>query len=180
MDTVAFRKKKGRSGANVAYPITSRRARPQKPSLSRYAYSLHRMISSGVMNADLRSALFATLDALNKGDLELAYELSAVKSYIVSEIDPKDTENHFQEESKANEKIFGRDIYSIMDSLHHDIAMRIDKIPSGATIFTSTGVGGMPLISGKGPARRKHPVIEKMEQEHERIEREAREVRTRY
>lgn len=134
---------------------------------------LKKVLEKGKISPDLRRAVKATLTAYKKKDYALAYELSAVKSLIATKEEgsklPK--RHHFHEQSSINQKVLGRDVYSIMDEIHFKLAMAQNRIPSGMTVLESRGVGRSPRIREKGKPIRKHPVISLMEHERASIRR---------
>lgn len=124
---------------------------------------MNEILEKGRMSPKLRAAINSIITALRNNDIELAYELSAVKSYISGVIDPKDKEHHFQEDYEYNRKVFGEDIYVFLDGLHHDLAWEVDKLPSGTMIMTAE------RKIEKGRSKRKHPIVAMMEEEHRKI-----------
>jgi hypothetical protein len=128
--------------------------------------TLARILKKGIMNPLLRVALTDSLDALKAGDLNLAYQLTACKSYISGVLNPKDNRHAFQEDSEANVKTLGEDIYSLVDNLHHDIAFAINAMPSGMMVMSNKGVESM---KSSGP----HHVVVAMREEQARIIRES-------
>lgn len=126
---------------------------------------LNRFLKKGRMSKDLRYAVQELILALRENDLELAYELSAVKSLITGEIGFMGSA--FGEDMDYNKKVFGKDLYCYLDFLHYDLALAVDRMPSGAMILTTEGAikKGRPIV--------KHPVIRTMEKEHRMIREEA-------
>src|SRR5207249_5094468 len=123
----------------------------------------------GKVSPDLAGAIVATRDALKDKNLDLAYELSSVKSFVTGRIDPTDMEHHFQEDRDANAKILrGSSVYSELDGLHHDLAWEVDKMPSGMVVMSANG------MAEKGQAMISHPTIRLINQERDVIERRAR------
>ena len=114
------------------------------------------------MKNNLKKAVEETVKALNKGDIELAYELTAVKSFVSGEINPT---HNFTEDADYNYSILGkRDVYSILDYIHHELAHMAGKMPSGMMAFTSSGE-----TYQKGKPKKKHPIIVMMEKERAKI-----------
>lgn len=95
------------------------------------------------MSPLLRTALEDSLEALKAGNLNLAYQLSACKSFIVGVIDPEDSKNAFQEDQDANEKLLRDSIYHLVDVIHHELAWKLDQLPSGAALMSSQGMTTM-------------------------------------
>jgi len=135
--------------------------------------SLDAILKHGQISEDLRTAILELKDALEKKDYDLAYEISAVKSFVTGGIDEKDEKNHFQENSDYNEQNLGRNIYSYLDALHHKVAFNLmeknpDIIPSGAMVVSREG------IRQKGAIPQTSPTLKKMHSEQKEIEEEAK------
>ena len=114
------------------------------------------------MSDALTKAIIEVKDALAKNDIELAYEVSAVKSYIAGE--RAGSENHFTEETEYNRSVLGgEDIYCLIDSMHHDLAFSIGKMPSGMMIISADG------WRDKGQPKRTSPTLNLMMEEHQEI-----------
>lgn len=126
---------------------------------------IERIKANARISPHLRSALDEITDALKSGNMRLASELTSVKSYITGSLDTKDEEykHHFNEDAKYNEKVLGRDVYGILDSMHHDIAFSQGEIPSGATIFSADGA------RSRGPPALKSPTLRMIRREHDDI-----------
>ena len=124
---------------------------------------LNKILKKAVISPMLRKAIEAIIKALTDKNFVLAYKLSACKSYIISEINPKDKIYAFQEDDDKNEKIFTRPVYSILDGIHHDIAFAIDAIPSGMMIVGRGEVKEMKIKSGL------HPVLKRIKFENNAI-----------
>lgn len=129
---------------------------------------LKNILKKGVMSPMLKETVTSTIKALESGDLELAYQITACKSLIVGRIDPEDTRNAFQEDESVNAKLFKGSLYNILDGMHHDLAMSVKKLPSGMSIHSPEGVAQMTH-------RGEHPVIKRITAEHENIHREVEE-----
>lgn len=131
-------------------------------SINEIKKELKMLLKKAKMNNNLKKAIEETIKALNKNDIELAYELSAVKSFVSGEMN---STHNFTEDADYNYAIFGkRDVYSILDYIHHELAYMADKMPSGMMAFTSGG--GM---YEKGMSEKKHPIIKIMEKERAKI-----------
>lgn len=124
--------------------------------------TLNKILQKGVMNPTLREAVTATIEALSKENYALAYQITACKSHIIGVIDSENKKDTFQEDEAANEKIFESNLYSILDGIHHEIAHRIHKIPSGMVVFSANGSMEM---QHKGT----HPIVKRIIAEHEYI-----------
>jgi len=124
------------------------------------------LLAKAQMSPELKNAVLELKDALKRKDYNMAYEVSAVKSYVIGVIDPKDKKSKFQENDDYNTKKFGRSTYSYLDGLHHKISFNLMKtnpniIPSGAMLI---GGGG---IRQKGlPQKTSSPTLKRMEYEH--------------
>jgi len=127
----------------------------------KYLKSLEQIKTSAKMSPQLRLAINEIIKAIESGNLELAYELSSVKSSIIGSLE--NGGHHFREDAEYNEKVLGEDIYRTLDSLNHDLAFEIDRIPAGMTIFTAEGV------QSKERPRIKHPIIKMIERERKAI-----------
>lgn len=98
---------------------------------------LNDILSKARMSPRLRDAVEAIRAALNTNNLYLATELSAVKGYIVSEmnmspITGSELQARFREDGKHNEHVLGgRQVYDMLGSLHFDLAMALHQMPSG-------------------------------------------------
>jgi len=141
-----------------------------KPASARNTTSdiLIYVLKTGKMSGMLYAAIQGIIEALSNDDLNLAFNLSACKSYIVSEINESDTTHAFQEDSEFNEKKFGNSLYGSLDDLNHQLAAKLNAIPAGAYIVTGSNKGltfksGMKEISGS------HPVIQRIREEHQAI-----------
>ena len=116
---------------------------------------LQRILTTAVMSPMLKKAVSATIEALKNKDLKLAHQITACKSYVVGEIDTKDTEHAFQEDEAANKKALGDSLYSILDGVHFEIAMAADEMPSGIVALSTRGATSM---RHKGT----HPVVQRI------------------
>lgn len=130
--------------------------------------SLKRMKKQARVSPDLKEAIDETIKALERGDVELAYELSAVKSLICGGMDVDPKVNHFREDNDYNEKKLGYSVYRELDGIHHDLASDVGRMPSGMTVITSRGI-----VERKKPTRR-HRTLTLMRKEHEAIRRRPR------
>jgi len=125
---------------------------------------LDKILSKAKMSSDLRRAVEAIKEAMEEGDKELVADLTAVKSFIISVIDPDNKTQHFQEDEEYNEKVLGYSLYNYFDSMHHKYAFMTGTLPSGMLVF------GDGKIKERGPSKRKHPIIKLMEEERKAIE----------
>jgi hypothetical protein len=123
--------------------------------------TLDQILEKGKMSDDLRKAIIELKEALLQSDLDLAYEVSAVKSYVAGM--RAGPENHFTEDTEHNRIALGRDIYCLLDTLHHDLAFSINKMPSGMMIVSADG------WRQKGQPERTSPTLALIVQEHEAI-----------
>ena len=124
---------------------------------------LNRIHRVGEMSKPLDDAICATIKALQDGDIELAYELSAVKSLICGcGVDA--TEHHFFEDTDKNRELLdGKSVYALLDGVHHELAYQAKKMPSGVSVIS---LGG---IKNKEDSTIDHPVLERMRLEHKHI-----------
>jgi len=140
--------------------------------------SLDVILKNAKITDALKNAIIELKDALKKKDYNKAYELSAVKSFIVHTLKPSKRHN-FREDAKFNEKKLGNDIYGYLDGLHHKISLNLMKrgrevIPSGAMIIGKTTEGLVIQQKGLPPKGMKSPTLERIKFERKEIEREAK------
>jgi hypothetical protein len=124
-----------------------------------------KLLAKGFISPTLKLAIEESLKAIKNKDLELAYQLSACKSYIANKIDPKRRafrSNAFQEDREKNEATLKASAYCIMDNFNADIAWTLQAMPSGMmTVYkTESGlvVESMKIIG-------QHPIIKRMKYE---------------
>ena len=125
---------------------------------------LNEILQKARMSPALRRAIVDIKEAMINYDPELVADLSAVKSYIIFEIDPTNKVQHFQEDADYNKKVLGTDIYAYLDGLHHKYAFMTGTMPSGMMLVTAKG------IKQRGISKRKHPIIKLMEAEDKALE----------
>lgn len=101
-----------------------------------------------------------------QSDFRLAYQLSACKSWLSGEIDPKDKVHAFQEDDPTSKKVLGDTLYCILDGLHHELAFKIGAMPSGMMAMCSNGQTSEMKPSGT------HPVIQRMIEERKTLYKE--------
>jgi hypothetical protein len=118
----------------------------------------------GKISPWLKKTLADIISALDAKDMNLACQLSAVKSFITSNLNPKNTRYFFQEDNKANEKILGERVYSLLDGLHHSLAFSLHEIPSGMMVCSSQGYTEFK------PKKINHPIIKRINFERRQIE----------
>lgn len=137
--------------------------------------TLDRCLKKGKMSPMLRDAIASTKQAVEAGDIGLAYQLSAVKSFISgSDMRPETYIRHaFQEDHEANEKVLKGSLYHIMDGIHFRLALQAGKLPSGM-MLVSMGAGGGKVTTMK--PKGVHPVIKQIKKEHRAIVREANRI----
>jgi hypothetical protein len=137
--------------------------------IDKYIMDLKEIEQKGKMNDNLRFAIVEMRKALEKGDYELASELSGVKSYIVGEDKNLQRGYHFGEDMKHNEKVFGgKNIYGMLDNINFNLAMHTGKMPSGMVVISSAGA-----IQREKP-KKIHPTIQLMNKEEAFIWKKAR------
>ncbi len=119
---------------------------------------LNKILENAIISEPLKNAVKETIIALEGGDIELAYELTAVKSLVAGEgADPE--VNHFRENRQQNKRTLGRSVYALLDSIHHDLAFELTKIPSGMMILSADG------MREKAESEKQHPVITRIQEE---------------
>lgn len=125
--------------------------------------TLTKILKKGTMNQNLRDAVTATVEALDQKNIKLAYQLTACKSFICGVLNPKDKKHAFQEDSAANEKALGQDLYCILDGIHFDLAMRVNQMPSG--MMSMSAGGRVTEMKHEGT----HPIVQRMLDEHKAL-----------
>jgi len=129
---------------------------------------LDKILKKAEISPDLRIAVAELKNALKEKDIVRAYEVSAVKSYICTSMgERRCSGSHFTENGDYNRKVLGMDgsVYSILDNIHFDLAMKAGKIPAGMMIFSAEG------IQQKGSPIGKSKTLELMKKEQEKTER---------
>jgi len=135
-------------------------------SMAEYNYTpdeLDKILSKAKMSPKLREAIESIKEAIEKNDDELVADLSVVKSFIISVIDPSDKSSHFQEEEKYNRKVLGTSLYEYLDGLNYKYANITGTLPSGMIVYTYKGK------QERGASKRKHPIIKLIEKEHNEL-----------
>ena len=117
---------------------------------------LNEILKHGVMSPMLKEAIKETIKAIKEKNLNLAYQITACKSYLVGVIDP-------QEDEEKNEELFDRSIYILLDGVHHEISFAIDSIPSGMMNLKYNGE--VKKFQSNGI----HPIIKRIKHEDEVI-----------
>ena len=128
---------------------------------------LNKILAKAKISPDLRDAVIELKNAIKSGNKNMAYELSAVKSFIGGDL-RKPSTYHFREDSDYNEKVLGSSVYSLLDSVHFHIAMETQKLPAGMMVFSAGG------IRQKGMPKGKSKTLELIRKEHERAVRETK------
>jgi hypothetical protein len=132
--------------------------------------SLQKILKKARISPLLRTAVKDTITALQINNLDQAYQLTACKSHITGRLDPENKQDAFQEDHVYNTTL-NKDkasVYTILDVIHHDIAWKIDAMPSGM-VAVSLGPKG-PTTQEMKPAGT-HPVIRRIKFEHNRNKR---------
>jgi hypothetical protein len=129
--------------------------------------TLNKILAKAKMSPDLRNAVIELRNAIKSGNKIMAYELSAVKSFIGGDLKTPST-YRFREDMDYNEKALGSSVYSLLDSVHFHIAMKTQKIPAGMMVFSADG------IQQKGMPTGKSKTLELIRKEHERAVRETK------
>lgn len=128
---------------------------------------LFKILDTATISDQLFEAVKESILAIEKGDIDLAMELTAVKSLICGEgVDP--IVYHFREDTEHNRSTLGRSVYMILDSIHHDLAFKLGKIPSGMMILTGDG------MRERSKTERQHPIVKRIQEERAVIRRRAR------
>jgi hypothetical protein len=132
--------------------------------------SLKKILKKARISPLLRIAVEDTITALQTKDLDQAYQLTACKSHITGRLDPHNKQYAFQEDHDYNQTL-NKDkasVYTILDVIHHDIAWKIDAMPSGMVTLCLGPKG--PVAQEMKPAGT-HPVIRRIKLEHNRNKR---------
>lgn len=148
---------------------------------------LDKMYREAVVSPDLKRALREARDAMKAKDYQLAEEVTAVKSYVVGEIDPSDTRDHFQEDGEENRRLFGGEtVYDILDAMTHELSFYLmsqgrEVIPAGAVVIGRTESGRIraqgrndPGVSDRLEPEGSSVTLRLMQAEHDVIVEEAR------
>lgn len=103
-----------------------------------YKPILKLMYRKAVVSSDLKYLIGKILIQLVAGDWQELFRLSQFKSYIAGGPEYAG-EHNLWEDSEANQKLFQEnDVYIVLDSLNFDLAMKLNKIPSGFRVFIAT------------------------------------------
>ena len=130
--------------------------------------TLKRILKVAHISPMLTLAITDTIQAIQEKNLDLAYQLTACKSHITGVLEPKNKQYAFQEDHDYNETQLKDSVYGLMDTIHHDIAWQIDKMPSGMVVASSNGkIREMKPIGI-------HPVVKRIRLEMNRLHREVR------
>lgn len=130
---------------------------------------LNKILKKARISKMLRNAVEEILKALNNKDYNTAYQLSACKSYITGHINNDIDKYAFREDRDFNNKAIGDSVYRLLDSIHSEIALKLNKIPSGITVISQEGIQMMVHESS-------HPVIARMVYEKKMVEEELRKI----
>jgi hypothetical protein len=125
---------------------------------------LKRVKSKARMTAPLEAAIVETIKALSSGNIVLARDVSAVKSYIHYYMGTKG--GHFGEDAEYNTQVLGDTVYAILDNIHYQLSMKTMSIPSGMVEHTA---GGTRMAN---PYKTSSPTIRQMRKEQDAIQRE--------
>jgi hypothetical protein len=139
--------------------------------MNKHIPTLKRILAKARISPMLQTAVEATIRALEAKDLALAYQLTACKSHITGSLEPQNKQYAFQEDQEFNKTQLKRSVYDLLDDIHHDIAWKLDAMPSGVVVV---GVfkGNVLRAQEMEPAGT-HPVIKRIKFEHNRGRREA-------
>ena len=145
-----------------------------------YIKQLDVWLTKGYMSPMLRRAINDTRNALDAGDLNLAYQLTACKSFIVGTLRARANtrkggvgshRQYFRESNRLNTKVLGNDLYSLLDGMHHNLAWAIEALPSGMVVL-SRGPKGKGIVMEHMAHTGTHPVIACMQKEDAEIKAE--------
>ena len=129
--------------------------------------TLRKILKKARISHMLYQAIEDTILALQTDNLDLAYQLTVVKSFIIGRLEPQNKEHAFQEDPDYNETQFeGNSVYCILDAIHHDIAWKFEQLPSGMMVM-SVGPKGAAIKEMK-PAGT-HPIVKRIKLEQNRI-----------
>ena len=129
----------------------------------KHILTLEKIERKAVISPQLEVAVNEIINAINSGDTELAYELSVVKSFVTGNMSHDPNEHHFREDHEYNTRILGRSVYGELDTIHHDLAMSLKRMPSGMMILSARG------FTQKGKSSREHPIVTRINEEREAI-----------
>jgi len=132
--------------------------------------TLTKVLKSGTMSPMLTRAVLETVKAIKEEDIDLAYQITACKSHICGKLNHWPRKYAFREDFAANEKALGNSIYCIMDGIHFQLAMRVDKMPSGMVVFGDTPRG---IVGEEMKSSGTHPIVKRVIFEKARCAREA-------
>ena len=128
--------------------------------------TLKKILAKAHISPMLHQAIEDTIQALQTDNLDLAYQLTVVKSFITGRLEPHNKEHAFQEDHAYNKKQLKESVYALLDGIHHDIAWKLDAMPSGMMIM-SVGPKG-PAIQEMKPTGT-HPIVKRIKLEQNRI-----------
>ena len=135
--------------------------------------TLKKILAKARTSPMLDMAIADTIRALEAKDLALACELTACKSHIIGSLEPKNKLYAFQEDHDFNVTL-NKDkasVYTILDVIHHDIAWKLDVMPSGMVMGCS---GPKGIVAVERPDTKLiHPVVKRIQLERNRGRREA-------
>lgn len=147
--------------------------------MKKHISTLKKILNKAYISPMLNTAIEDTILALEAKDLNLAYLLTACKSHIMGQLEPKNKQYAFQENQDYNKTELKNSVYSLLDTIHHDIARKIYEVPSG---MVAVGVyRGRMIVEGvfKGNIRTRemklsgnHPVVKRIKFEHDRNKRQ--------
>jgi len=105
-----------------------------------YIPLLDRFLSEGVISEALRSAIRGCIRAIREKEWKLLYRYSTVKSQIAS-VHSRNLklEYPYWEDADVNTERINLTAYTLLDNLHHRIALKLHLPPSGSTVYVPTG-----------------------------------------
>lgn len=124
---------------------------------------LNRILEKGKINENLYVAVNAMNQAVTKDNTQLVCELSSVKSLVSGSLNPKSKEYPYKEDHDYNQKHLGDSVYSLLDSIHFEYSMKIDRLPSGMMLLSSDGIQHADHTDNSD-----HPVVKQINAEFKR------------
>jgi hypothetical protein len=137
--------------------------------MKKHISTLKKILNKAYISPMLNTAIEDTIQALEAKDLNLAYLLTACKSHIMGQLEPKNKQYAFQENQNYNKAQLKNSVYSLLDTIHHDIARKIYEVPSG---MVAVGVFKGNIRAQKMKLSGNHPVVKRIKFEHDRNKRQ--------
>lgn len=124
---------------------------------------LDRILEQGKINAGLKEAVVAIIEAVKQDNILLVSELSSVKSLVSGSMKSKSKEYPFREDHDYNQKNLGDSVYSLLDTIHHEYSFKLDRLPSGMMVISSDGIQHAEHTNNSD-----HPVVKKINADFDR------------